>query len=94
MVASRDLMGFGKPTNRDYISVKNYFDDEAPLVEEECYIYRKEDMVTLKPGRENAWLDIIVEKALKKFSCRFLKWLFCSPVRQAIIIHILFDLLT
>jgi hypothetical protein len=62
-----------KPASRDYKSVKNYFDDEQSLPEDECYIYWKEDVVTLKPGRENAWLDGVVEKLLQKFSCRVLR---------------------
>jgi hypothetical protein len=51
------------------LSVKSYFDEEAPLCNVESYIYRREDIITLKPGRENAWLDAFVEGTLQKFSC-------------------------
>ena len=85
-MAARDMMSLRKPTSRDYTSVKNYFDGTDPVVEEECYIHFKEDVVTLKSGREHAWLDGMIEIVLKKFECRFLRWLFCSPVRCQIII--------
>lgn len=53
--------------------MKSYFDEEAPLCNVESYIYRREDIVTLKPGRENAWLDAFVEGVLQKFSCMGLR---------------------
>jgi len=49
--------------------VKSYFDEETPLCNLESYIYHKEDIITLKPGRENAWLDAAVEKCLQKLPC-------------------------
>jgi hypothetical protein len=63
------MVALNKPASRDYKSVKNYFDGETPLCEDEYYIYHKEDIITLKPGRENAWLDGIVERILQKFTC-------------------------
>lgn len=32
---------------------------------EQKFIHRKEDLITLRPGREHAWLDSALEKALK-----------------------------
>jgi len=49
-----------------------------PLKNKESYIYCKEDIVTLKPGRENAWLDAVVERFLQAFSCPLTRQLFCS----------------
>lgn len=47
--------------------------DGGPLYEEESgFIYEKEDLVTLRPGREHAWLDSIIERALQMFRCRLL----------------------
>jgi hypothetical protein len=67
---AQTLVAFNKPAPRDFTSVKNYFENEAPLrSEDEIYIYRKEDMITLKPGRENAWLDGTIEKMLQKINC-------------------------
>jgi hypothetical protein len=53
--------------------VKSYFDEEAPLCNVESYIYWKEDIITLKPGRETAWLDALIEKVLQKLSSRFIR---------------------
>ena len=64
--AARDLASFNRPPARDYLSVKSYFDEETPLCNIESYIYHKEDLISLKPGRENAWLDVVVEKFLQK----------------------------
>jgi hypothetical protein len=71
--AVRDLANFNRPPDRDYQSVKSYFDEEDPLCNVESYILHKEDIVSLKPGRENAWLDAFVEKILQK--------LYCKPIR-------------
>lgn len=76
--AARDLATYHRPSSRDYSSVKSYFDEEAPVCNSESYIYYREDLVTLKPGRENAWLDAVVEKILQKCSCRIVRHLFCS----------------
>jgi hypothetical protein len=53
--------------------VKSYFDEEAPLCNVESYIYWKEDIITLKPGRETAWLDAFIENVLQKLSSRFIR---------------------
>lgn len=39
---------------------------------EDEFVRRKEDLVTLRPGRESAWLDAFVE--------RLLRMIHCSPV--------------
>ncbi|KAL8732197.1 MAG: hypothetical protein Q9166_002944 [cf. Caloplaca sp. 2 TL-2023] len=42
-----------------------------PLMEADSeFIYRKEDLVTLRPGRESAWLDAFVERLLKMIHCK------------------------
>jgi hypothetical protein len=70
LTVAQTLVAFNKPAPRDYTSVKNYFENDPPLnSEDECYIYRKEDMITLKPGRENAWLDGTIERVLQKLTC-------------------------
>jgi hypothetical protein len=70
LTVAQTMAALNKPAKRDYTSVKNYFLDEAPLdAEDEYYIYRKEDIITLKPGRENAWLDGVIERILQKLNC-------------------------
>jgi hypothetical protein len=60
---------FNKPPRRDYLSVKRYFEQVPPVCNIESYIYCKEDIITLKPGRESAWLDDFVEKIVQKLTC-------------------------
>jgi len=76
LIVARDLATFNRPTDRDYLSIKSYFDEETPLCNVESYIYRREDIIALKPGRENAWLDAFVERVLQKLSS---KWIRVSP---------------
>lgn len=71
--AAKDLSNFNRPPDQDYQSVKSYFDEEDPLCNVESYIMHKEDIVSLKSGRENAWLDAFVESILQK--------LYCKPIR-------------
>ena len=44
--------------------------DDPPLqAADMAWVYEKEDIVTLRPGRENAWLDGFVERILHKSHC-------------------------
>jgi hypothetical protein len=60
--------------------VKSYFDEEAPLCNVESYIYWKEDIITLKPGRETAWLDAFIEKVLQKLTSKFIRVRLTDPI--------------
>jgi hypothetical protein len=82
LTAARDIAGLNRPPARDYLSVKSYFDEEAPLCNVESYIYCKEDIITLKPGRETAWLDAFIEKGLQKLSSRFIRVRIANPARS------------
>ena len=68
---ARELASFNRPPSRDYGSVTHHFNHTDPLCNPESYIYHKEDIITLKPGRETAWLDTIVEKTLQRFHSSF-----------------------
>ena len=57
---------FNKPPNRDYLAVKRYFEQAPPICNVETYIFCKEDIITLKPGRESTSLDHFVEKMVQK----------------------------
>jgi len=47
LIKARELVSFQRPTERDYRSVRNWFHNIAPLVDEEQdYILWKEDFVT------------------------------------------------
>ena len=68
------LQGLNAPTDRDHASVSNYIANEQPLMEaDRDFIYHKEDLVTIRAGREHAWLDAAVEA--------FLRWYPCRPVK-------------
>ncbi|KAH7073368.1 hypothetical protein FB567DRAFT_454189 [Paraphoma chrysanthemicola] len=79
LVKARELVSFQRPTTRDYRSVRGWFNNIAPLVDEEQeYILWKEDIVTLRHGREWASFDGLVESLLHKLDCRVIRWLFCT----------------
>lgn len=45
--------------------------DGGQLFEEDMgFIYEKEDLITLSPGREYAWLDGLLERTLKRLRCK------------------------
>ncbi|KAL8933828.1 MAG: hypothetical protein Q9216_006195 [Gyalolechia sp. 2 TL-2023] len=66
LLRASQLKALEKPSARDYRSVLRYMEkDGGQLFEEEMsWIYEKEDLVTLRPGREHAWLDGILERLL------------------------------
>ena len=67
-------MSFNKPAPGDWKSVETYINNKKPLDEAEgSYIYRKEDMVTLRAGREHAWLDTWVERLLRAINCKLVE---------------------
>ena len=44
---------------------------ERPLLSgDEAWVWEKEDLVTLKPSRDNAWLDGFIEQVLHKLHCK------------------------
>ena len=49
----------------------NFLENDCPLFETEtAFIYEKEDLVTLRPGRETAFLDAFVERMLQICRCK------------------------
>lgn len=80
LLKTHQLKSLGQPSSREYRNVLHFMEnDGGQLYEEESgFIYDKEDLVTLRPGREHAWLDGIIERTLQIFRCRLLKFIFCS----------------
>ncbi|KAL8775027.1 MAG: hypothetical protein Q9209_000506 [Squamulea sp. 1 TL-2023] len=89
ILQAQQLVSLNKPADRDHLSVQNFLEngykdndnDEIlrPLMEADSeFIYRKEDLVTLRPGRESAWLDAFVERLLKIIRCKPVQYVFCS----------------
>lgn len=63
-----------KPASRDYESLLNFMENGyelngepiRPLLKEDSkFLYQKEDLITLRPGRESAWLDASMERVLR-----------------------------
>ncbi|KAL8628458.1 hypothetical protein Q9189_005817, partial [Teloschistes chrysophthalmus] len=74
LLKARQLKAVDRPSSRDYQSVLHFMEaDEGQLYEAEMdFIYEKEDLVTLRPGRDHGWLDVLIERFLLYFRCRFL----------------------
>lgn len=77
--AAQALTHCNRPSFSEYKSVENFINNRHPLYpSEEGFIYRKEDLVILRPGREHAWVDCWVEKFLRFSRCRMIQDLFRS----------------
>ncbi|KAL8745198.1 MAG: hypothetical protein Q9184_007904 [Pyrenodesmia sp. 2 TL-2023] len=85
LLRANQLKGLEKPSYRDYRSVLRYMEkDGCQLFQEEAsWIYEKEDLVTLRPGREYAWLDGILERILRLCRGRIVRYFFCTPETNA-----------
>ena len=59
---------------RDQTSLRNFMENRPCLVEDEkAFAYDKEDLITLRPGRDHSFVDGFVERMLKIFHCRLLR---------------------
>jgi len=77
---ARDLNTFQRPSNRDYRSFRTWMWNRKPLSyeREEEFIKRREDLVSLRQGREWSGFDGLVESCLQKIHCRFTHRLFAT----------------
>ncbi|KAL9040448.1 MAG: hypothetical protein Q9214_004481 [Letrouitia sp. 1 TL-2023] len=87
LLQAQQMVAMNKPSDRDHLSVQYFMENGfqengepvRPLIKEDTeFVYRKEDLITLRPGRESAWLDAIVERALKMIHCAPIKVLLFS----------------
>lgn len=70
-----------KPSSSEYSSLRNYCNYSGNLSDlDEEWVQCKEDLITLRPGREHAWLDRMIEKFLQSFTCKVARHIFCSKV--------------
>lgn len=79
LLKAQQLKALDRPSGRDYRSVLSFMEnDGGQLFEEDmAFIYEKEDLITLRPGREYAWLDGVLERTLKLLRCKVTKFFFC-----------------
>lgn len=67
LLKTKEMAALQRPSSRDYNSVRDWFYDFKPLVEnEQSFIRRKEDIVTLRKGRECAGFDSFIERVLSR----------------------------
>jgi hypothetical protein len=67
------MVALSKPSSSEWESVATFMNNEKPLVKDQRnFILRKEDLITLRPGREYAWLDSFIERLLRWCNCRLL----------------------
>jgi hypothetical protein len=76
------MMAFKKPSDSEYQSVGRYMNNRKPLGKSQAtWIQHKEDIITIRTGRDHAWLDDMVEGFLKLCHCKLVDMVFRSEVR-------------
>ncbi|EME42560.1 hypothetical protein DOTSEDRAFT_26141 [Dothistroma septosporum NZE10] len=83
MGAAQKLMFANRPTASEHKSVPNFIAENRVAAKEAEYVCWKEDLITLRPGRQNAWLDRGIEKVLKLLHCNALEYIFGSKVCES-----------
>ncbi|KAF1830723.1 hypothetical protein BDW02DRAFT_533424 [Decorospora gaudefroyi] len=80
LAKARDLNAFQRPSKRDYRSFRTWFWNVKPLnyEPEEEYIKRKEDLVSLRHGREWSGFDGFIESCIRKLHCSLTQKLFAT----------------
>ncbi|KAK8076645.1 hypothetical protein PG994_003917 [Apiospora phragmitis] len=74
VLKAQQMVSLNRPAERDYQSVEAHLFGRKPLMDEEYgFIYQKEDLITLRDGREMAVLDSFTERLLRTFHCSLLQ---------------------
>ncbi|KAI6798788.1 hypothetical protein KC332_g7252 [Hortaea werneckii] len=87
---TREITLLQRPSTKDYRSVRSWFANHAPLVHGEVqYLKHREDIITLRPGRECAGFDGFVERMLHvldaglcRLGCPIIRKLFITQELQ------------
>jgi hypothetical protein len=76
------MVAMNRPSSSEYDSVENFIANQRPLVDSQASsYYHREDLISLRPGREHAWLDATIETTLRKLNCDFVEVSKTTPVR-------------
>jgi hypothetical protein len=68
LAKARTLNTFQRPSNHDYRGFRTWFENMKPLSPaEEEFIKRKEDLISLRQGREWSGFDALIETCIRKF---------------------------
>jgi amino acid permease len=80
LVKARELNAFQRPSKRDYQSFRQWFFDNNPLSyeREEEFIKRKEDLISLRHGREWSGFDGFIESCVRKVHCPLTQKIFTT----------------
>ena len=72
LLKAKELKALDCPSSRDYHSVLHFMENDGGQLgqKESEFIYEKADLVTLRPGRDHAWLDDLLERMLKTCRCK------------------------
>ncbi|KAI7200889.1 hypothetical protein KC343_g8989 [Hortaea werneckii] len=90
VLKTREITLLQRPSTKDYWSVRSWFANHAPLVHGEVqYLKHREDIITLRPGRECAGFDGFVERMLHvldaglcRLGCPIIRKLFITQELQ------------
>ncbi|TKA82965.1 hypothetical protein B0A55_01562 [Friedmanniomyces simplex] len=86
LLKTREVHALQRPAQRDYESVRNWFDSHKPVVQEELdFIRCKEDLITLRDGRESASFDGFVERCLNALDQFLSSWCHCQVIKRMFI---------
>lgn len=70
----QQMMALERPATSDFESVRNFVSDRKPVVSSESnWIYRKSDVVTLRPHRDQAWLRRGIKRTVRALHCRLIE---------------------
>lgn len=69
---ARDIQALQRPSGRDYRTVRSFFWNESPIHNEEeaCFIRKREDIISLRSGREWSGFDEFIENTIQRFDGR------------------------
>lgn len=82
LLNAKQVTSMQHPAERDWRSVKRWIMGNKPLVDgEQEFILRKEDLVTLRPGREGAGFESVVERMLRRIDKFLSQRLRCEIVK-------------
>jgi hypothetical protein len=89
LAKARDLNAFQKPSKRDYRAFRTWFYNIKPLnyEPEEEFIKRKEDLITLRHGREWSGFDGFIESCVRKMHCGMTQVSMLDAMRDPTDVH-------
>ncbi|KAJ4986800.1 hypothetical protein SVAN01_07727 [Stagonosporopsis vannaccii] len=85
LVKARDINTFQRPSNRDYRSLRKWFWNVKPLwlEAEDEYIKRREDLVSLRHGREWSGFDGFIENCIRRLHGPLMQKIFSTKELRA-----------